>query len=514
MSSAARRSPAHWLAAASLGAWLGAATAAAPALGTPALGAPAGGEPVEEVTLANGMRFLLLPRPGMSTIAAGWVAKVGAVNEHPGITGLTHFLEHMLFKGTETIGARDLRRERALLDEQEKVAAELRRLLRSGEAAGSAAASGELERKLARLAEEQRALVSLGEFGRTYAQAGAKGLNALTIQDMTLYFVTLPADKLELWFWLESDRLLHPVLRDFYSERAVVAEERRQRIESTPTGPYDEQLKALFWQDHPYSWPTLGRPADLEMLGRADAESYFETFYGPGNLTAALVGNFDPAEVRALAELYFGRLPPRPAPPAVSAPAPPREAERRLRVQCDCRGQIQVLYPSVPFAHPDTAALEVLTGVLNGRTGRLYKSLVEGQRLAISAAALQSAMRWAGTFSLAAEAAEGVTLEALLSAWDAELARLVSEPIAERELTKVKNQIAADAFRQAKDPAALMMRLLMSDGFGDWQRWRSGPARASAVTAADVQRVAAEYLLPARRTVGLYERRPAAGKGS
>jgi predicted Zn-dependent peptidase len=368
-----------------------------------------------------------------------------------------------------------------------------------------------LERRSAAAALRHRSLAALGEFGRVYAEAGARGLNALTLQDQTLYFVTLPAERLELWFWMESDRLLHPVLREFYTERRVVAEERRQRAESTPTGPFDEQLRALFWGSHPYGWPVLGWPADLAVLSRADARRHFGSFFGAGNLTAAFVGRFNSGEARALAERYFGRLPRGPEVPEVTSLPAPRQAEQRMIGRCECRPQVQVLYPTAPAGHHDAAALEVLAGLLNGRTGRLHRSLVVESGVAYSAYALQSAQRWAGSFSFTGETRGEATPEDLLAAWDRELARLRAEPIPDQELRKVGNQITADGYRRLQDPGALLRQLLMAEGFGDWRQVTAAPRRALAVTAGEVKAAVERYFRPQSRTVGLYYRRGGEG---
>lgn len=497
----------------------------------PPAAVPPAAVPVQSFQLANGMRFLLVPRPERTTVAAGWVARVGSADETPGRTGLTHLVEHMLFKGTETVGTRDFARERTLLAEQDRLMGEIQRLRQQ-----QSPELARLERRFDELVQRHRSLVVPGELGRLYGEAGAQGLNALTLPDMTVYFVTVPAEKLELWFWLESDRLLEPVFRELYTERDVVREERRQRTESTPTGLLDEELQARFWGSHPYGRPVLGWPADVEALQRADAEEHFAAHFHPGNLTAALVGRFDPAEVRALAERYFGRL----EPPGVPAPAvaPPEEASRqeeapeqqppeevppeqatpeqetppaarRMVASCDCRPRVQALYPTVPFVHPDTAPLEVLAGLLNGRTGRLYRSLVLERGIAFSAYALQNAMRRAGMFSFTAEAKGDATLEQQLAAWEEELEDLRRQPVSAGELRKVKNQIAADAYRGLREPSQLMMQLLTFDGLGDWRRVVEGAERALAVTPEEVQRVVRAYFAPERRTVGLYHRKGA-----
>src|SRR5229473_8583682 len=277
--------------------------------------------PVQEVLLDNGMKLLLVQRKGSPNIAAGWIAKVGSVNEHPGVTGISHLFEHMMFKGTQTIGTRNIEEDLKLNLELDRVKAELRKeeqslakKLREGEIADAKDPAARSPRHQQLLAEfdglntRQKDLLVKNELDKIYTAAGASGMNAGTSQDFTIYFISVPANKLELWFWMESDRLSSPVFREFYTEREVVAEERRMRIESTPTGRYVQQFDALFWQSSPYGWPVVGWPSDLDAITREDAMSYFGQYYAPNNITAALVGDFDPAQAVALAKKYFGRL--------------------------------------------------------------------------------------------------------------------------------------------------------------------------------------------------------------
>ncbi len=477
--------------------------------------------PVEEFALPNGMKFLMLQRPELSTVSAGWVAKVGSANERPGLTGIAHFFEHMMFKGTKTLGTRDPVRDAQIIEEQEalqeKIRAEYagqRERYRLGEIgdpfdpADRPPALIELEARFVKLVEEQRQLMVKDEFDRIYRMAGATGLNATTNQDSTIYFVTVPANKLELWFWMESERLRDPVFREFYSERDVVQEERRLRIESTPTGRYEEQLNALFWTSHPYKWDTIGWMSDLKTLTLAEARAFFETYYAPGNLTAALVGNFDPKRVRELAERYFGRLPAsqRPVPDVVTLEEQ-QLAEKRMHAVCDCPSQLRVLYHAVPFRHRDRYVFDVIAALLSGSTGRLRQRIVLEQKLGVGAAAAQDAQRWAGSFSVYAEAQEGIPLESLEAAVLGELERLKTEPVSERELQKVKNQLVAASLRNLENPFFLNFQLLIYEGMGSWRHLEEWPERTLAVTADDIQRVAARYFIPENRTVARYERR-------
>ncbi len=477
--------------------------------------------PVEEFELDNGMRFLLVNRPELTTVAAAWVAHVGSADERPGITGLAHFFEHMMFKGTHTIGTKDIERDLEIIAEQEavqeRIRAELReqrRRWRLGEIDDPydpdhrTDTLNALRAEFQGLVEEQRELMVKDELDKVYTDGGGTSLNAFTSNDFTVYINQLPANRLELWFWLESDRLLNPVFREFYAERDVVYEERRLRTESTPTGRYDEQADAMFWQSHPYSWPVVGWASDLEVISKAQADEFFATYYAPNNLSAVLVGNFDPAEVRGLAGRYFGRLEraERPAPDVVTLEAE-QLAEKRMTAECDCQPQLQVRYHAVPFGHGDGYALDVVAGILNGRTGRLYEQLVEGAEIASSAGAFYEARKYAGVFNLQAETKGDAAPEQLLAAWDGIVAELIAEPVPEDELAKVKNRVSADTYRQLRDPFFLMIQLAIMDALGDWRYLNTVAERTNEVTAEDVQRVAAKYFEPSKRLVSLYYRK-------
>ncbi|HEY7818957.1 MAG TPA: pitrilysin family protein, partial [Vicinamibacteria bacterium] len=365
----------------------------------------------------------------------------------------------------------------------------------------------DLQKRFDALTEEQRELMVKDEYDQIYTAAGASGLNAFTNEDITVYFLTVPANKLELWFWMESDRLSSPVFREFYSERDVVHEERRLRTESTPTGEFDEVFEAMFWQSHPYGWPVVGWPSDLRSYSLAQARAYFDTYYAPGNLTAALVGNFDLEEARVLAEKYFGRIPARAAAPDVVTLEMDPLAEKRMVAECDCPPQVEIRYHSVPFRHRDAYALDVLAGLLNGRSGRLYKSLVLERDLATDASASQDSRKYAGAFSLYAEAKGAATPEDLERALLDEVRRIVEEPIPDRELQKVKNQITASAYEKLAGGFFLLIQLLVYDGLGDWRYLNDWAETTLAITGTDVKRAAERYLDPEERTVGLYYRK-------
>lgn len=472
---------------------------------------------VREEMLPNGMKLLLVERTDSPTVSCGFVARVGSVNEPQGLTGITHMLEHMMFKGTRTIGTKDSERSEAIIRQQDEVRAQmdeeyalLRAQLRRGEISGNIHDEAnatprlkELKARYEQLVEQEKAIIVKDEMDQIYTEQGASGLNAGTSQDQTFYFITVPSNKLELWFWLESDRLSNPVFREFYSERDVVREERRLRVESTPTGQQEEAFDAMFWQASPYRHPVIGWPSDIESYTRDAAARFFSTYYAPNNLTAVLVGDFRSERALELARKYFGRIPRgQVPPPEVVTLEPPQLAERRMFAEADTNPEIRVRYHTVAFNHKDSFPLSVLTSVLNRRTGRLYKSLVEEKKLAIGEpGSYNRDMKYEGYFEVWAEIKDGVEPKVVEDALLAELAKLAQEPVGERELRKVKNQMLADSYRRLGSNFFLLLQLLLYDSNGGWQYLNESPAKLQAVTAEDVQRVAKTYLTPEKKNV-------------
>jgi predicted Zn-dependent peptidase len=474
--------------------------------------------PVQEHVLDNGMKLLLVPRKGDPNIAAGWVAKVGSVNERPGITGLSHLFEHMMFKGTHVIGTTNITRDLELLRQMDDVKKQIvveereqQRRYRAGEIsdvddpASRTEKHRQLLQQLADLDKQEKAIMIKNDFDQIYRGAGASGMNAGTTNDITIYFINVPANKLELWFWMESDRLLNPVFREFYAERDVVREERRMRVESTPTGKYEEQFETLFWQSSPYTWPVVGWPSDLEAITREEAQAYFDLNYAPNNIAACLVGDFDPQDAIRLANKYFGRLDRNPQEPAgVRTREIEPLQERRMEAYAETEPQVEIRYLTVPDGHRDDYPLTVLGSLLNGRSGRLYKSLVLDQKVATSAGAGQNTLKWEGYFGLSGVARPGQTPEQVEEALYKEIEKLQTTKVDDRELQKVKNRFAADSFRRIEGNFGLMVQLLFAESSRGWQSFNEDPKKIDLVTTDDIQRVAREYFKPDRRVVAIY----------
>jgi predicted Zn-dependent peptidase len=486
---------------------------------------------VEEFRLDNGMEFLLVPRTDQpNVVSAGWVAKVGSVNERPGITGISHFFEHMMFKGTDTIGTRDAKRDADYRRLQKELRDQINSLVWAGQyerflrgeigdpwdPANDTQELRLLRGKLDGLIKAQQgrgddgveaATIVKDEFDQVYTKAGGSGMNAFTSHDLTCYFITVPSNKLELWAWMESDRLHDSVFREFYSERDVVHEERRLRTDSTPTGRFEEQFDSMFWASCGYSWPVIGWPSDLNSYTFEQALDYWNVYYRPGNLVGVVVGDFDPAQAKEFIRRYFSRLDPgtRKPPPVVTLEVE-QLAEQRMNASGDFPPAVEIRYHTVPAGHADSYPLDMLAEILNERTGRLYTGLVEGRAIAAGAGASSDTRKYAGLFAFEAQARGDATPEQLEAAWEEELARLQADEVPERELRKVKNRVAAGNYRRLENNMSLLVQLAFAEATLDWREINDGPRKYEAVTAADIRRVANTYFKPTNRSVAIFRR--------
>jgi len=480
--------------------------------------------PVVEKHLANGLTLLLVERHDEPIVAGGWVAHVGSSNERLGITGIAHLFEHMMFKGTPTIGTKDYQKDMEIIAAQERVRDEMRqedRKMRAEYRRGAiddllkpenkTARYLELDKEFAKLITEQRAILVKNEFDRIYSGAGGSSMNAFTSEDMTAYFVNVPANKIELWMWMESERILHPIFREFYAERDVVFEERRMRTDSTPLGKFQEEFNAMFWESSPYAWPTVGWPSDIPAISKAQADEFYSTYYSPQNITLILVGDLEPDKAEAQVRKYFERIPRGPkTPPDVVTLEVKQLAEKRLSAEAEANPQVDILWHTVAFQHRDSYPLEILAQILSTRTGRLYKGLVMGSGVATETYADQSSQKWEGMFNAGGEVKEGHTPAEVEQGIYDNLEKLKKEEVPPEELQKVKNNFAAAEYRKLSSNYQILMHLIRNDGEGDWREINEAAPKVQAVTAADVKRVANNYFTKENRAVAVYTRKPGA----
>lgn len=459
--------------------------------------------PVVEHRLRNGMTFLILRREGAPTVSFVTRFKVGSVDERPGITGIAHLLEHLLFKGTPTVGTKNYKAELAAFARIDAVADSLDRERNHGELADTAEVR-RLGERLRALEDSARRYVVSNEFDEILTRNGAVGLNAATFNDGTVYFFSLPANRVELWFALESDRMANPVLREFYTERDVVAEERRLRTETQPFGISQEEFLATAFKAHPYGWPVVGHMSDIQNLKRGQVLEYFRRYYGPNNAVVAIVGDVEPERIVALAERYFGKIPRGLDHAPVVTREPEQLGERRVVVAWEAQPHLRLGYHVPEAAHPDAAALQMLSALLTqGRTSRLFDRLVIRERKASQVSSgFAPGARYRRLLAFTVVPIQPTTTEELERIVYEEIERLKTEPPSDEEVQKIRNQVEAGEVRRLQSNLGIAFQLANSQVlYDDWRETFRQSQRLRAVAPEDVQRVARKYFTPENRTV-------------
>jgi len=437
----------------------------------PPLEHPALFDRVEEYRLDNGMLFLLLPRHDVPMIAGSIVVKVGNVDNPPGASGLAHMFEHMAFKGTDRIGTSDAVAEAAVNDTLLQVGDALTAELRKGAEADSSRVAA-LRAEVEGLEDRAGEYVVPMAWPQTYDRF-TYDFNAYTNQDFTVYEDVLPSNNLEVWMLMESERLQHPVFREFYTELEVVKEERRKRTDDSPEGMARERLQALAFVEHPYHAPTIGYMADLEALAPSLLTDFWRLYYTPNNMVAALVGDFEPAAAKRLIADYFGDFPAQPAPPGIDILEPPQTAQRRdLHRQGEER-RLLMAFPGFAPDDPRRAAAGLLASVLSrDKTSRLDRRLDFTEEVARSIWVSSSGgfRRYAGLFTITVDLMEGASNEqAEALVWE-ELDRLQTEPPSVAKLDEIRASYRKGFVFQLQKNAKLADMLATNQAsHGDWR---------------------------------------------
>ena len=459
---------------------------------------------VVEHTFPNGLKLLMIKRDTSPTIAPYILFKAGSVDESDDTRGIAHMLEHMLFKGTKTIGTKDYEKEKVVLAEIDRMGDALDMERAKGTRADADKIT-ELEEALKAQQELAKEWIVTGEYTEIYTQHGSAGFNAGTSVDYTIYTVELPSNKLELWAMLESDRLKNAVLREFYVEREAVKEERRMRVDTRPGGKLYEQFIAAAFTAHPYGMPIIGWPSDIAMLNRRKAEEFFKVHYAPNNSVMVIVGNIDIDDTISLIEKYFGDMQSQPLPNEVTTEELPQEGERRIEVEYDAEPQLMIGYHKPTLPHFDDYVLDMISAILSdGRTSRFYKNIVE-EGIAVSADSLNGypGARYDNLFVIDGAPRSPHTTADLEETIYAELEKLKIEPVAEKEFKRILKQVDASFIRNLSSNAGMAQQLAFYEGIaGDWRYvldWRENMYK---ITPEDIMRVAKIYFTKSNRTVG------------
>jgi len=455
--------------------------------------------------LGNGWTFIIVERPEAPVFSYATLANVGSAQEVPGITGLAHMFEHMAFKGTPNIGTKDYAAEKKALNEEEAAyqAWQAERL----KAHPDKEALDTLEKAFREKQKEAAQYVVANEFDEILSRQGGVGLNAFTNADETGYFFSLPSNKFELFAFLESERFLHPVFREFYKERAVVQEERRMRTESQPIGRLVEAFTSAAFTAHPYHHPVVGYMSDLQSITITDARAFFNRYYGPANLVTAIVGDVKAADVIPIIDEYFGRIPARPAPEPLRTVEPPQAAEREVVLRDPAQPFYLEGYHKPADTGADQPVYDAIDDILsNGRTSRLYRSLVRDKKIAVATQSLTGypGQKYPNLWVVYAVPAKGHTDQEVADAIHAEIDRLKTEDVTDAELEKFKTRAKARLLRSLDNNQGLAFQLAEYQRlYGDWQELFRYLDRLDKVTKADIRRVANETFTESNRTVGM-----------
>jgi len=458
--------------------------------------------------LDNGLTVIICERPGAPVFSFNTHVDAGSVQDPMGQTGLAHMFEHMAFKGTDKIGTTDYAAEKIALARVE-----------TAYAAYIAERDKQVGRDEQKVKDLQKAwqddiadaqkYVKPNEFPQILESNGAEGMNASTSEDQTEYHYSFTENRLELWAYLESERFLHPVMREFYKERNVVIEERRMRTDSNPIGRLIEQFTTAAFQAHPYHRPTIGWMADLNSFSATDAQHFFDEYYIPPNMVVAVVGDIKASVALPIIEKYFGRIPSRPQPDERTTTEPPQNAERRVILQDRAQPLYLEGYHRPDYRDKDDNVYDAIADLMsNGRTSRLYRALVRDKKIAAYSAGFSGlpGIKYPHLFAFYAFPLPGHTTDEVAAAIHVEIERLKNEDITDEELKMIRTRAKANLLRGLDDNEGLASNLaLFETRYGDWRELFHQVENLDKVSKADIRRVANKTFVPTNRTVGIIE---------
>jgi predicted Zn-dependent peptidase len=459
-------------------------------------------------TLNNGLTVIVYERPEAPVFSFFTHVDAGSVQDPLAKTGLAHMFEHMAFKGTQTIGTTDWPAEKAALQKVENTYAAYR-YERDTAAKRDDKKVAELYKNFKDAVTAANKYVQPNEFGQIVEGEGGEGMNAFTNDDETGYHYSFPSNRLELWAYLESERFLQPVMRQFYDERNVVIEERRMRTDSNPIGRLMEQFTTAAFSAHQYHRPTVGWMSDLNSFSATDAEKFFHEYYIPSNMVVAVVGDVKASEAMPIIEKYFGRIPSAPKPAEETTTEPPQNSERRVVLHDMSQPIYLEGYHRPDYRSPDDAVYDAIADLMsNGRTSRLYRALVRDKKIASDSAGFTGlpGNKYPHLFAFYAVPLPGHTPAEMETAIHAEIEKLKSEEISDEELKMIKTRAKANLLRGLADNEGLALQFgLYQARYGDWRELFYSVDRMDKVSKADIRRVANQTFTANNRTVGIIE---------
>ena len=453
--------------------------------------------------LPNGLTLLVSERPEAPVFSFYTLVDAGSADDPQGDSGLAHMFEHMAFKGTQEIGTTNYPAEKVALAKVEiayaAYDAELRKLVGQ-----DPAKLASLKKAFQDAQAEAQKFVIPNQFSLIAEQNGAVGINASTAEDSTQYFWSMPSNRLELWAYLESQRISQPVQREFYKERDVVQEERRMRIDSAPVGRMVEQFLATAYVAHPYGRSGVGWESEISQVSATQAEAFHKKYYVPSNMVIAVVGDVKASEAMPILERYFSKIPAGPKPEPMTTIEPRQFAEKSVVIKEATQPFYIEGYHRPDYRDPDDSVYDAITDIFsNGRTARLYRSLVRDQQIAAAGEGFSGfpGQKYPGLFAVYAVPLPGHTPEEMRTAIHKELDRLKTEDVTDEELARFKTRAQADLLRGLADNEGLAHQLAeYQTRYGDWRELFRELDKINAVTKADVRRVANKIFVDSNRT--------------
>ena len=454
--------------------------------------------------LPNGLTLIVCERPEAPVFSYYTLVDAGSADDPQGESGLAHMFEHMAFKGTDKIGTTDYAAEKVALAKVETAYsaydAEYRK--RVGQDPAKLAS---LKKAFDDAQDAAEKYVIPNQFPELAEQNGAVGLNASTEEDSTQYYWSMPENRLELWAYMESARIAHPVEREFYKERDVVQEERRMRVDSNPTGALVEQFLATAYVAHPYGRSGVGWPSEISQVSASEAEAFHKKYYVPANIVIAVVGDVKASTAMPLLERYFGAIPaggPKPEP--MTTIEPKQFAEKSVIIREATQPFYLEGYHRPDYRDPDDSVYDAISDILsNGRTARLYKSLVRDQKIAADAEGLSDfpGEKYPNLFAFYAVPVPDRTPDEMRDAIHKEIDKLKTTDVTDEELAMFKTRARAGLLRGLADNEGLAHELAeYQTRFGDWRQLFRELDKINAVSKADIRRVANQVFVPSNRT--------------
>jgi len=462
--------------------------------------------------LPNGLTLIICERPEAPVFSYTTFVDAGDVNDPSGESGLAHMFEHLAFKGTTEIGTKDWPDEKNALEKVE--AAEQAYKAEHLKPVGRDEAKlAQLETEFKQAQAEAKKYVIPNQFTEVAERNGAEGLNAQTGLDETMYYWSMPENRLELWAWLESSRLADTVPREFYKERDVVMEERRMRVDSDPEGRLVEQFAAAAYVAHPYHRPNVGWASELSQITATEAMAFHKKYYVGANIVVAVAGDVKASETLPMLEKYFSRVPGGPKPEDMTTVEPKQIAPKTVAIHEQTQPLYVEGYHRPSYRDPDDAVYDAISDILsNGRVSRLYRSLVRDQQIAAEAAGFSGfpGQKYPGLFAFLAVPLPGHTPAEMATAIHKEIDKLKTADVSDEELQMYKTRTRADLLRSLGDNQGLASALAeYQTRYGDWRELFRQLDRVDKVSKADIRRVANQVFVESNRTAAWIDTVPA-----